>query len=76
MLNIPSLIFESSKLLRGVKFKIFLILETPSAEYIIKYDESPGRVISKHDLGEFLVKSLDQPEHYQKMCGIATKTTK
>ncbi|OXU25206.1 hypothetical protein TSAR_007619 [Trichomalopsis sarcophagae] len=49
------------------------IAESPSTEYVIKHDESPGRIVSKYDLGEFLVKSLDQPEHHQKVCGIATK---
>ncbi|XP_076283119.1 flavin reductase (NADPH) [Lasioglossum baleicum] len=48
------------------------IADAPSSKYVIKYDESPGRAISKHDLGAFLVESLQQPEHYQKVCGIAT----
>ncbi|XP_014218541.1 flavin reductase (NADPH) [Copidosoma floridanum] len=49
------------------------ITELPaSPKYTIEYDKSPGPAISKHDLGEFLIKSLDQPEHYQKVCGIAT----
>lgn len=37
----------------------------------MKHDESPGRAISKHDLGAFLIESLQQTEHYQKICGIA-----
>lgn len=56
------------------KLIIFKISETSSSKYTIKYDESPGPAISKHDLGEFLVKSLEQPEHYQKICGIATSS--
>ncbi|KAG7204016.1 hypothetical protein KM043_001878 [Ampulex compressa] len=48
------------------------IADTPSSKYTIKYDESPGRAISKYDLGAFLIESLNQPEHYQKVCGIAT----
>lgn len=48
------------------------IADAPSSKYVIKHDESPGRAISKHDLGTFLVESLQQPQHYQKVCGIAT----
>ncbi|XP_029046057.2 flavin reductase (NADPH) [Osmia bicornis bicornis] len=43
----------------------------PSSKYEVKIDESPGRAISKHDLGAFLVESLEQPQYYQKVCGIA-----
>ncbi|XP_011496227.1 PREDICTED: flavin reductase (NADPH) [Ceratosolen solmsi marchali] len=50
------------------------ITELPSSKYTIKYDESPGHTISKYDLGEFLVKSLVQPEYYKKVCGIATNS--
>ncbi|XP_066587211.1 flavin reductase (NADPH) [Prorops nasuta] len=48
------------------------IADAPSTKYIVKHDESAGRAISKHDLGAFLVECLDQSEHYQKICGIAT----
>ncbi|XP_015110645.1 flavin reductase (NADPH) [Diachasma alloeum] len=48
------------------------IADSPCGKVLIKYDESPGRVVSKHDLGKFLVDSLDQPEHHQKVCGITT----
>ncbi|XP_012139181.1 flavin reductase (NADPH) isoform X2 [Megachile rotundata] len=41
------------------------------SKYLVTIDESPGRAISKHDLGAFLVESLQQPEYYQKVCGIA-----
>lgn len=47
------------------------IADKPNTKYVVKHDESPGRAISKHDLGAFLVESLQQPEHYQKVCGIA-----
>ncbi|XP_033324315.1 flavin reductase (NADPH) [Megalopta genalis] len=48
------------------------IADAPSSKYVIKHDESPGRAISKYDLGAFLVESLQKAEHYQKVCGIAT----
>lgn len=47
------------------------IADAPSSKLTIKYDESPGRAISKYDLGAFLIDCLDQPEHYHKVCGIA-----
>ncbi|PBC33886.1 flavin reductase (NADPH) isoform X1 [Apis cerana] len=47
------------------------IADVPNSKYIVKHDESPGRAISKHDLGAFLIESLQQTEHYQKICGIA-----
>ena len=50
------------------------IADTPSSKYVVKYDESPGRAISKHDLGAFLIESLEQTERYQKVCGIANVT--
>ncbi|CAK9813448.1 Flavin reductase (NADPH) [Anthophora quadrimaculata] len=46
------------------------IADVPSSKYEVKHDESPGRAISKYDLGAFLIESLQQPEHYQKVCGI------
>lgn len=48
------------------------IADTPSSKVVVKHDESAGRVISKRDLGAFLVESLEQPDHYQRVCGIAT----
>ncbi|XP_076164816.1 flavin reductase (NADPH) [Ptiloglossa arizonensis] len=48
------------------------IADVPSSKYVVKHNESPGRAISKHDLGAFLIESLQQSEHYQKVCGIAT----
>ncbi|XP_031640052.1 flavin reductase (NADPH) [Contarinia nasturtii] len=47
------------------------IADEPSSEHKILHDESPGRVISKLDLAKFFVDSLDQTEHYGKVCGIA-----
>ncbi len=48
------------------------IADTPSGPYTVKHDSSPGRAISKRDLGTFLVESLNNPEHYQQVCGLAT----
>ncbi|XP_012256936.2 flavin reductase (NADPH) [Athalia rosae] len=50
------------------------IADSPSSKYVTKYDESAGRAISKYDLGAFLVESLSQPEHYQKVIGIANSS--
>ncbi|KAL2717870.1 flavin reductase (NADPH) [Vespula squamosa] len=48
------------------------ISSTENFKYIIKHDESPGRAISKYALGAFLIDCLEQSDHYQKICGIAT----
>lgn len=47
--------------------------DLPGTEYIVKHDESPGRAISKHALGKFLVECLAMPEHYEKIVGICNK---
>lgn len=47
------------------------IANEPKGEYKILHDSSPGRVISKFDLADFLIDSLEQSEHYGKVCGIA-----
>lgn len=47
------------------------IADEPSSEHKILIDQSPGRVISKYDLAKFFVDSLNQPEYYGKVCGIA-----
>ena len=47
------------------------IANEPSGEHTILHDKSPGRVISKLDLAKFFVESLDLPEHWRKVCGIA-----
>ncbi|TMW50560.1 hypothetical protein DOY81_004373 [Sarcophaga bullata] len=49
------------------------IADEPSSEYTVLHDDSPGRLVSKYDLAKFIVDSLDQPEHYGKVCGIAKK---
>ncbi|KYN03097.1 PREDICTED: flavin reductase (NADPH) [Cyphomyrmex costatus] len=59
----------------GLKWVAILpphIAETPKSKYNVTFDSSPGRVISKHDLGAFLVECLENPDYYQKVCGIAT----
>ncbi|KAL6444850.1 hypothetical protein ACFW04_002110 [Cataglyphis niger] len=47
------------------------IADTPKSKYTVTFDSSPGRAISKHDLGTFLIECLMKPEYYQKVCGIA-----
>lgn len=47
------------------------IADEPSSKHQILHDQSPGRVVSKYDLAKFFVDSLNQPEHYGKVCGIA-----
>lgn len=47
------------------------IANEPSGKFKIAHGQSPGgRIISKFDLGKFLIDSLDQSEHYGKVCGI------
>lgn len=48
------------------------IADTPSGKYTVTHGSSPGRAISKRDLGAFLVECLENPEHYNKLCGLAT----
>jgi len=48
------------------------IADSPSSEYTVKHGSSPGRAISKYDLGKFLVECLSKPEHHNQICGIAT----
>lgn len=48
------------------------IADTPKSKYTVTFDSSPGRAISKHDLGAFLVECLTDPKYYKKVCGIAT----
>ncbi|CAH0551821.1 unnamed protein product [Brassicogethes aeneus] len=60
----------------GLKYICILpphIANLPGTDYQIQYDASPGRAISKHDLGRFLIDCVTQPEHYKKVCGICTK---
>lgn len=45
---------------------------TPLGEYTVKIGSSPGRAISKHELGKFMIESLSNPEYYKQNCGLAT----
>jgi len=59
----------------GLKWVAILpphIADTPKSKYTVAFDSSPGRAISKHDLGAFLVECLENPDYHQKVCGIAT----
>lgn len=49
------------------------IADEPSAEFTTLHDKSPGRSISKLDLGKFLIDCLEQEEHSRKVIGLATK---
>lgn len=50
-----------------------IFIAQPPKGYITKHGQSTGlREISKHDLGKFFVDCLFQPEHYQKVIGIAS----
>lgn len=60
----------------GLKFVAVLpphIADLPGEDYEIKFDESPGRVISKYALGKFFIDCLTQPVYYGKVCGICNK---
>lgn len=73
--HITGICRENEKVGPYIFQKISLILyvsETPKSKYVVTFDSSPGRIISKHDLGAFLVECLTKPEYYQKICGIAT----
>jgi putative NADH-flavin reductase len=45
----------------------------PSGDYSIEIGSSPGRAISKFDLGKFMIECLSKPEYYKQRCGLATK---
>lgn len=50
------------------------IADQPPTGYVTKHGESAGsRIVSKYDLGQFFVDSINMPEHYQKVVGIASK---
>jgi len=49
------------------------IADQPESTYEVAHDKYLGRVVSKHDLGRFLVESLSEPEHYGQVCGIISK---
>lgn len=48
------------------------IADEPKGKFTTEYDSSPGRAISKHDLGAFLIDCLEQEEHSRKTIGLAT----
>uniref|UniRef100_A0A1L8DFY0 Putative nmra-like family n=1 Tax=Nyssomyia neivai TaxID=330878 RepID=A0A1L8DFY0_9DIPT len=48
------------------------IADEPSAEFQVLQDKSPGRTISKLDLGKFLIDCLTQEQYIQRVLGIAT----
>ncbi|XP_055715080.1 flavin reductase (NADPH)-like [Phlebotomus papatasi] len=48
------------------------IADEPSAEFQVLQDKSPGRTISKLDLGKFLVDCLTQEQYIRRVLGIAT----
>lgn len=48
------------------------IANEPSAPFQTLHDKSPGRTISKFDLGKFFVDCLEMEEHARKVIGIAT----
>lgn len=41
-------------------------------ELQVVHDKLPGRVVTKEDLGRFLVDCLDQEEHLHKRIGMVT----
>jgi len=50
------------------------IADQPSTSYHIEHDKhADGRIVSKYDLGQFLIDSLFQPEHFGHICGIISK---
>jgi biliverdin reductase / flavin reductase len=51
----------------------FLVTDEPSREMTVEVNptQSPGRAISKWDLGSFLVDSLSEPKYYKSIIGIA-----
>lgn len=49
------------------------IEDSPKGQITVLHDKSPGRVVSKLNLAEFLIDSLDMAEHYGQTCGIAFK---
>ena len=49
------------------------IADEPSSEFTVLHDDISGRLISKYDLAKFIVDSLEQKEHFGKVCGVAKK---
>lgn len=59
----------------GLEYRAVLpphIADEPSAPFHTLYDKSPGRSISKYDLGKFFIDCLEMEEHSGKVIGIAT----
>lgn len=59
----------------GLKFRAVLpphIADEPSGTFQTDYDKSPGRTISKYDLGKFFIDCLENEDHSCKVIGIAT----
>ncbi|CAK1547490.1 unnamed protein product [Leptosia nina] len=48
------------------------ISDDPSRDIIVEVnpEKSPGRAVSKHDLGKFLVDSLTEPKYYKAVIGL------
>lgn len=51
------------------------IAGTPSSDYSVNIGSTPGRAISKYDLGKFMIESLSNPKYYKQKCGLATKVS-
>ncbi|XP_066987124.1 flavin reductase (NADPH) isoform X2 [Macrobrachium rosenbergii] len=50
------------------------ITEEPGTrDYTVEHGRGPGRTISKHDLGHFLVTCLTDDSHVHQLCGLCTK---
>ena len=59
----------------GLEYRAVLpphIANEPSAPFQTLHDKSPGRSISKYDLGKFFIDCLEMEEHSGKVIGIAT----
>ncbi|XP_017768188.1 PREDICTED: flavin reductase (NADPH) [Nicrophorus vespilloides] len=63
------------KVVLGSSLKYIAILpphiaDSPQTEYVVEVGKSPGRAVSKYDLGRFLVESLSEEKYYGRLCGI------
>ncbi|CAO1427110.1 unnamed protein product [Diamesa serratosioi] len=59
----------------GLEYRAVLpphIANEPTAPFKTLYDQSPGRTISKFDLGHFFIDCLTNNAHAEKVIGIAT----
>lgn len=66
-------LLEASKGLDWIAVMPPHIAGTPSGEFSIEIGSSPGRAISKYDLGKFMIQCLSNPDYYKQRCGLATK---